>query len=92
MIDAAHSKPDVVAIIVNWNCLPDVLLCISRLEGVPVVVVDNCSDNRDEVKQALRSSRADVLFNESNLGYGGGMNVGLRWAPVSYTHLTLPTM
>jgi hypothetical protein len=54
------------------------LACLRSLEGedVDVIVVDNASE--DGSAEAV--SGVELIRNERNLGYAGGMNVGLRAA------------
>ena len=83
---------DAVAIIVlNWNGWQDTLQCLDSLRKVEnptirVYVVDNGSTNESVPK--LRSYLANLnegedmvlIENEENLGFSGGMNVGMQRA------------
>ena len=76
---------NVAAVTLNWNRAPDTLACLRALEaaGLPpeqIVVVDNGS--ADDSVAAIRAAhpRAQLLVNARNLGFSGGVNVGLRWA------------
>ena len=68
----------VVAVVLAWNGREDTLACLGSLEGedVEVIVVDNAS--QDGTADAVTG--AEVVRNERNLGYAGGMNVGIRRA------------
>jgi GT2 family glycosyltransferase len=68
----------VTAVILSWNGREDTLACLRSLEGedVDVIVVDNASE--DGTAEAVTG--AEVIRNERNLGYAGGMNVGIRRA------------
>jgi GT2 family glycosyltransferase len=68
----------VVAVVLSWNGREDTLACLRSLEGeqVDVIVVDNAS--QDGTAEAVTG--AEVIRNERNLGYAGGMNVGIRRA------------
>jgi GT2 family glycosyltransferase len=70
----------VAAVVLSWNGREDTLACLRSLESedVDVVVVDNASE--DGSAQAARGVGADVIENERNLGYAGGMNTGIRRA------------
>ncbi len=80
--DAGISFPKVVALILNFNGLQDTISCVEslrRCEGgaVSILVIDNAStDGSCETLQALRP-HVDLIRNPENLGYAGGMNVGL---------------
>ena len=68
----------VAAIVLSWNGREDTLACLRSLEGqgAEVIVVDNASE--DGSAEAV--SGVEVIRNPRNLGYAGGMNVGLRAA------------
>src|SRR5215212_2254797 len=68
----------ITAVVLPWNGRDDTLACLRSLEseGAEVIVVDNASS--DGTADAITG--ADVIRNERNLGYAGGMNVGIRAA------------
>lgn len=68
----------VAAVVLSWNRREDTLACLRSLEGesVDVIVVDNASE--DGSADAVTGT--EVIRNERNLGYAGGMNVGIRRA------------
>ena len=68
----------VAAVVLSWNGLEDTLACLRSLEGegADVIVVDNASTDGS----ADAVTGAEVIRNELNLGYAGGMNVGIRSA------------
>jgi GT2 family glycosyltransferase len=68
----------VAAVVLSWNGREDTLACLRSLEreDVDVIVVDNASS--DGTADAVTG--AEVIRNERNLGYAGGMNVGIRAA------------
>jgi GT2 family glycosyltransferase len=68
----------VAAVVLSWNGREDTLACLRSLEGenVDVIVVDNASE--DGSPEAV--SGVELICNERNLGYAGGMNVGVRAA------------
>jgi GT2 family glycosyltransferase len=77
--------PKVVLLILTWNRRDDVVRCVASLSRLTypnylAVVIDNAS--RDDTVATLRQRfpRLTVLVNETNLGYAGGNNVGIRWA------------
>ena len=81
----AERPPAVVAIVLNWNNLPDTLEAVESLlasdyRHLAVWVVDNDSleDPRAELRALYPGVR--VLRNARNSGYGGGNNVGLKLA------------
>jgi GT2 family glycosyltransferase len=69
---------NVTAVVLSWNGKEDTLACLRALEGeaVDVIVVDNASD--DGTVDAVTG--VEVIRNERNLGYAGGMNVGIHRA------------
>jgi GT2 family glycosyltransferase len=68
----------VTAVVLSWNGREDTLACLRTLEGeaVDVIVVDNASE--DGTAEAVTGF--EVIRNDRNLGYAGGMNVGIRRA------------
>lgn len=68
----------VIAVVLSWNGREDTLACLRSLEAedVEVIVVDNASE--DGTADAVTG--AELILNERNLGYAGGMNVGIRRA------------
>jgi GT2 family glycosyltransferase len=75
---------DVSAIVLNHNggefvCEAVASLLDQDLPGIEVIVVDNASsDGSDEMLEARFGGRIELLKNATNLGFGGGNNVGLR--------------
>jgi GT2 family glycosyltransferase len=89
-------------VILNWNSCKDTLQAIESLTGCEwaITVVDNASSNPQEA-ETIRRVHPDVTVLQTikNLGYAGGMNVGLKWAAANgFTHAvllnpdTLPTI
>jgi hypothetical protein len=78
--------PLVVSIVVNYDGLDDTLRCVESLLASSydrnlVVVVDNASPSGDAQRlSAELEGRAHLIVSSRNLGYGGGANLGLRWA------------
>lgn len=79
------STDSVHVVTLNWNRKEDTVACLdSVLAMAPppaeVILVDN--DSRDDTPRAVadRFPQVQVLVNEENLGFAGGMNVGLRAA------------
>jgi GT2 family glycosyltransferase len=68
----------VTAVVLSWNGKDDTLACLRSLEGeeVDAIVVDNASE--DGTAEAVTG--VELIRNERNLGYAGGMNVGIQWA------------
>ena len=80
------SFPGLFVVIVNWNLKEDALACIASvlaagLEPGQVILVDNASE--DGSVAAIRErfgSELCVLEMETNLGFAGGNNAGIRHA------------
>jgi hypothetical protein len=84
-VETGEGPPLVIAIVLNWNNLPDTLECVESLRrsdygNVRVWVVDN--DSRQNPASVLGQDHPGVrvIRNSHNLGYGAGNNVGLRQA------------
>jgi GT2 family glycosyltransferase len=84
------SQFNLCAIVVNWNCLDDVIECASRLNPTPVIVVDNASSNRKEVVSSISALGCTLVLSDENRGYGGGMNLGMaRAREMGFSHALL---
>jgi GT2 family glycosyltransferase len=80
-----NSQPLVAVILLNWNGWQDTLHCLESLQAldyanVQIIAVDNGST--DDSVQRIRAAYPSVTLLESggNLGFGGGCNVGIRYA------------
>jgi len=80
----AAREPLVAVVILNWREPDATIACVQALRGldyanIRIVVVDNGSD--PEVVETLTRLDGIVLVrNATNLGFTGGVNVGLRQA------------
>ncbi len=77
--------PLVIAIILNYMRPDDTIDCIDSLKKssyspLQLIVVDNAST--DDSVMRIRAVYPDIkiLQSENNLGYAGGMNLGIRYA------------
>lgn len=55
-----------------------------RYENLEVIVVDNGSESDPSPEILAHFPTAQVIHSESNLGYGGGINLGMRNASGAY--------
>lgn len=83
--DLARRPSPVVAVVLNWNNLPDTLECVGSLlrsdyEHLQVLIVDNNSHEDPTPVLQHRYPGVKVVRTPRNLGYGGGNNSGIRWA------------
>lgn len=54
-------------------------LCLSQGHDIHVVVVDNASNEREkQILSKLEGDAVDVILLDENVGYFGGLNVGIR--------------
>lgn len=72
-------------VVLNWNGWQDTLACLASLQlqdypSFKVLVVDNAStdDSASQIRRAMPS--IELLQTGANLGFGGGCNVGMRYA------------
>jgi GT2 family glycosyltransferase len=77
--------PHVAAVVLNWNGRDETLACLESLAAsdwpsVTTIVVDNCSEEELEPQLRERFAEAVLIRNTANLGFAGGMNVGVRRA------------
>ncbi|MGB2883829.1 MAG: glycosyltransferase, partial [Rhodoferax sp.] len=75
----------VCVIVLNWNGWRDTVACVASLlqmdgDNFTVLIVDNNSsdDSVRHISQAFPTLK--LLHAGSNLGFGGGCNVGIRYA------------
>jgi GT2 family glycosyltransferase len=79
-------QPLVLIVILNWNAAPETLLAVASLSLIDysnwrVLVIDNGStDGSLDVLRPLASETVEVIGLETNTGYTGGCNLGLRHA------------
>ncbi|OGZ32266.1 MAG: hypothetical protein A2646_01595 [Candidatus Portnoybacteria bacterium RIFCSPHIGHO2_02_FULL_39_12] len=77
--------PKVFIIILHWNNLADTLECLESLEKIDypnyqVVVIDNGSSKKFPISNFQFPIKLEVIYNEENLGFAGGNNVGIKYA------------
>jgi len=77
----------VCAIVLNWNGWEDTVRCLAALRRstyphLRVVVVDNGStdDSVERLAPLLDDARSEFIRSERNLGFTGGVNLGLQRA------------
>ena len=81
-----NDPPLVVSVVVNYRGLAETRACVESLLAVDypvhlIVVVENGSGEIEANSlAAAMPPQVHVLRSDRNLGYGGGANVGLRWA------------
>ncbi|RIH63244.1 glycosyltransferase family 2 protein [Mariniphaga sediminis] len=84
------ANPLVSIVVVNWNTLEITKKCIESIEKnviVPyeVILVDNGStDGSAKYFKESNHKNTTVIFNDSNQGYAGGNNVGIKMAKGKY--------
>jgi len=74
-------QPKVFIILLNWNNWPDTLDCLRQLKNndypnYKVVIVDNDSAEKSEIQ----NPDVKIIYNNKNLGFTGGNNVGVKYA------------
>jgi GT2 family glycosyltransferase/SAM-dependent methyltransferase len=79
------ASPKVVAIVLNWNRVDDTCQCVASLrksdyDHLELLVVDNGSSAAAYAQLRSRLGDTDILRSETNLGFAGGNNLGLRAA------------
>jgi GT2 family glycosyltransferase len=75
----------VTAVVLTWNGREDTLACLASLEranGRPdaTIVVDNGSSDGTAEAVRERFPQVELVRSEENLGFAGGMNLGIRRA------------
>ncbi len=79
-------EPSVAIILVNWNGYELTKICIHSIFNIHyknyrIILVDNASEDGSGIKLKNEfEGRIDYIQNQSNLGFSGGNNVGIRYA------------
>ncbi|MEO8182834.1 MAG: glycosyltransferase family 2 protein [Deltaproteobacteria bacterium] len=79
------SAETTAVIVVNWNGWKDTVDAVRSAHAMRpapgnVVVVDNASTDDSEDRLRELCPDAVILQSGKNLGFGGGNNIGIRWA------------
>lgn len=91
---ANESTPSVAVVIPNWNGKEDLPACLDSLlqQTLPckIVVVENGSTDGSIELLSQNYPQITVLLQKKNLGFAGGVNVGIRYAlEHNFTHIAL---
>ena len=87
---------DLSVIIVNWNTKEYLLQCLESVfkvgqgTGWEVIVVDNASQDRSEVKAERKFPTIQLIKNDRNLGFAKAANQGFKKASGRYVLLLNP--
>lgn len=87
--------PSVAIILVNWNGYAFTADCLRSLRMVEfpnfkVILADNASENEEGQRLKAEFPEIDLIQNNSNLGFTGGNNVGIKKAlDDGYSHVML---
>ncbi|MEX2497797.1 MAG: glycosyltransferase family 2 protein [Wenzhouxiangellaceae bacterium] len=79
MTEIEHLAESVAVVVLNFNGADDTLACLESLGQMrpgpgTLLVVDNASDDDSVPRIRAAFPGAQVSVNESNLGFGGGLN------------------
>ena len=79
--------PKVSIVMLNWNGAKDTIECVESLNKISygnydIIVVDNNSEEPDKklLKDSLKQENIRLIFNDANLGFTGGNNIGIKKA------------
>lgn len=75
----------VYIITLNWNGYTDTVECLNSLQKITylnykIIVVDNGSVNEDYLRLRNYFPNIELVRSESNLGFSGGNNLGIKYA------------
>ena len=79
------AAPRLAVVVLSWNARADTLACLQRVvpqleAGELCVVSDNGSEDGSEVEVRARFPQVRYVQNQTNLGFAGGVNAGIRAA------------
>jgi GT2 family glycosyltransferase len=82
---AVTRQPHVAAIVLNWNRPAETVACVESLLSsdwtmLTTIVVDNGSESNISDLLGERFPGVKIVRNETNRGFAGGMNDGIRHA------------
>ena len=85
----ASSAPLISVIVLNWNGDRVIEACLRSVRAqtyhpLEVIVVDNASVDGSVELIRREFPRIQLIVNETNLGFGGGNNVGVRASEGKY--------
>lgn len=92
-MDNSESSKFIVPVVVNWNRSDDTRDCVSSLINQTrpihqIIVVDNGSTEYPRFNYKSTTSRITIIRSEDNLGFAGGVNLGIREAiKIGGTHV-----
>jgi len=77
--------PKVSIIVLNWNNFKDTKECLESLEKISypnheIIIVDNGSADGSGERIQKEFPNHIYIYNDSNLGFTGGNNVGMKYA------------
>jgi len=81
----AKSCPKVVVLVLNWNGKKDTYECVKSLMQVDypnfeIIIIDNKSYDGSQTFFKQVFPEITLLENASNMGFGGGYNIGIKEA------------
>ena len=87
-------QPLVYGVTLNFNRREDTLVCLSSLTrldypNLRLLLVDNGSSDGTPEEVRRRIPDVEIIVNPTNLGFGAGFNVGIRYALASGAELVL---
>ncbi|QCC51728.1 glycosyltransferase family 2 protein [Halapricum salinum] len=79
------STPRVACVVLNWNSYDDTANCLDSLldvsyDNLDLILVDNGSTDGSGERLAESFPEVTTILNETNLGFGAGMNIGIERA------------
>lgn len=90
-VDLARDPADVVVVIVTFRAASTIRACLASIpREVPVIVVDNASDDGTAAIVAAARPTARVIANHDNLGFAAAANRGIGAAGDAHVVLLNP--
>ena len=78
-------SPEISIVSVTHNSLKVLPRMLSSINSdLPIIIIDNNSDNQDGLKRVTKRHNARLILNQSNLGFGVSCNIGASISKTKY--------
>ena len=88
---ARSAASEVLVVLVNYNNTADTIDCINSIKenehktDYKIILIDNGSKDFDQSKLAALFPEIEIVISKKNLGFSGGVNIGINKAIADHT-------